>query len=138
VLSVAVYLPLVAWLSYWFSLQIRSQARAIVMSVLTLLTTTFVPVVFGGERSISPASVVILNEMREVSLRHVVVNFAAYGALVFSLRWLCLRNADKYLSRCGGDVPVSLASIADGIRRLWPSQSAERVTTEHLTEGTGP
>jgi hypothetical protein len=129
-LTVATYLPLVAWLSIAAGLLIKTQARAIigatgglvVWCVAPLLFVTMPLAIYLGSFGplenreliactslLSPAGIVPFNEFD--SLRElgnpwlaVLVNFACYGALLASVRFACLRNADRWLGRMEGDV----------------------------------
>ena len=129
-LSVAIYLPLVAWLSIAAGLKIRTQARAIIGATGGLVAWCIVPVLFvtmplaialrssgqqrygyikliAGSSLLSPASIIPFNEfdsLQQLGEPWVVVllNFACYAALLAAVRFACLRNADRWLGRVDG------------------------------------
>lgn len=125
-LSLLVCLPLVAWLSLWISLKVKSQGRAIVVSIFTLCTWCGVPVFLTiyavdvlqmGKDAffiffLAPSGMIFLNEIhdfphfgssignREVAIWILVLaNYAFYGFIVWRIRAHCLRHADRYLGR---------------------------------------
>jgi ABC-type transport system involved in multi-copper enzyme maturation permease subunit len=127
-LSVATYLPLVAWLSIAAGLKFRTQARAIIGSTGGLVVWCVAPVLVvtmplaiflrsaGWQHRhliactslLSPAAIVPFNEFDD--LREfgepwvaVLVNFAFYGLLLLVIRFICLRHADRWLGRTAGD-----------------------------------
>lgn len=119
-LSVGIYLPLVAWLSLFIGLRVRSQARAIIGSLGAIVgwcilpfVFIFIPFVILTNRSsdatflllLSPATIIPLNEFREIEFIcdfpwvAVVFNFLIYGGALLVLRAVCLCYADQYLGR---------------------------------------
>jgi hypothetical protein len=124
-LSLAVYLPLCAWLAFLIGLSAKTHARAIIGSMGAALGWCVVPLVFvilpltilfpGNGRQdplfvqfaelLSPVTIVIANEQlfrnefRDARWAAVVVNFLAYGAALAVIRRLCLKNADRLLGR---------------------------------------
>ncbi|MGE5193552.1 MAG: hypothetical protein ACM3U2_13745 [Deltaproteobacteria bacterium] len=124
-LSVGIYLPLFAWLSFLIGLRARTQARAIVGAMAVLVAWCAIPPIFirlplsiltGGNAwnapfilqlpmLASPMAIVVANEE---SFRFefsgapwvaVVLNFLGYGAILAVVRWACLRNVDRLLGR---------------------------------------
>jgi hypothetical protein len=122
-LSVFVYLPMIAWLSLLIGLVIRTQARAIIAALGTIVGWCLLPFVFimlpleimaGPIHSnsgltfftlLSPLSIVPFNEFAglqgfaELPWLAVIVNFTGYGAVLALLRQACLANADRFLGR---------------------------------------
>ncbi|MBI3862044.1 MAG: hypothetical protein HY290_09125, partial [Planctomycetia bacterium] len=121
-LTLAVYLPLIAWMSFYIGLRVKTQARAIVGALAAVLAWCIGPLifimlpieilfrpqansVFGFLFLTSPASIIAFNEgngWREV-LEHpwlaMILNFGWYGGCALVFRELCLRNADRLLGR---------------------------------------
>lgn len=127
-LTVAVYLPLVAWFSLWLGLKVRSQRRAILGSLGVLFLWTVVPLAalygiggFMGMRvqtalgylfALSPSVVItsIETPRPSSSLSHSTADLVVYGlsfslhaALLLYFRYLCLSQSDRLLGR----VPVN-------------------------------
>lgn len=127
-LSVLVYLPLVSWLSVWFGLWMRHQARAIFGALAALAIWCGVPVFVWGLLQnlipaeaiwpilfMSPAAIVPVNEwflfgelthagrLHEFKLLTVLplilANFTIYGLIVVMLRSSALRRVDHCLGR---------------------------------------
>jgi len=119
-LSVAIYLPLIAWLSLWIGMKVKSQTKAIIIAVGSVVAwCAIAPVVavmldelfrLGNDvywiALFSPASVVPLNEFATLhELRPlnpwtaVLANFAVYAVLLWLFRHLCLVRANRYLGR---------------------------------------
>ena len=131
-LSVGIYFPLVAWLSFLIGLKVRTQIRAIIGSMAAIAAWCIAPLVFiamplaimmdamglasGGKywkyviqfvSLLSPATMVFMNEvvgMSEFSgpWLSVFLNFAGYGAALVAIRAICLKNADRWLGRAEG------------------------------------
>jgi ABC-type transport system involved in multi-copper enzyme maturation permease subunit len=128
VLAVAIYLPLVAWLSLAIGLKVRTQPRAIVGSMAAIVAWCVAPFIFiviplaisfqgrGPSHDpvlsctmlLSPASIIFWNEFntdfvwREFGENlwvPVVLNFGVYLAALVFFRRVCLRNADRWLGR---------------------------------------
>ncbi len=137
VLSIVVYLPLVAWISFWIGLKVRSQARATLLALLVIFGWTFLPLILEfplyspmGLRQdrligpliatfISPASIVFQNEARQAPFVIVVVNFAIYGLLLWFIFRSCTNRADEYLGRCGGRTdPLKPREQQFGVREV--------------------
>jgi len=134
VLSVVVYLPLVAWLAIAAGLKIRTQARAIIAATGGLVVWCIAPVLFvtlplgilrpslGQGMSyadydvlikcsslLSPAAIlpfIEFDNLSELRVPWVVVlaNFTCYVLVLVLVRTVCLRNADRWLGRTAGDV----------------------------------
>ena len=117
-LSLAVYLPLVLWLSLWIGLKMHTRFRAILTALGVIVIWCILPVVIGvicrfdsGKPSsflmaLSPLAVPAMNEfgsMRELfpemETLGPALNFLFYGSLALLFRALCLRRADRYLRR---------------------------------------
>lgn len=123
-LSVAVYLPLVGWLSFWIGLRVRNHTRAIFASVAAVAGWCIVPLVVlvlifeyvnidpGSPLSVllilSPATVIPLNEFDSLNKiidserLSVVFNFLLYGWWLFAFRLLCTHNSGRDLGRLEG------------------------------------
>lgn len=117
--SVAIYLPLVAWLALWIGLICRTRLRALITTLIAIITWAVGPFfaldffdVGQGRHDLtrwlllcSPLTYPALNEtgeMRDLSenaILPLLVNFTIYGAILWLLRWHCLRRADAYLRR---------------------------------------
>jgi ABC-type transport system involved in multi-copper enzyme maturation permease subunit len=124
VLSLAVYLPLVCWVSFFIGLKVRSQTRAIVGALATIVCWCVLPFVFliplfewgiyqhRSELNFlllsSPATIIPLNEFGELygagssPWTTVVLNYIMYGLLLAVIRARCLAAADRRLGRAGG------------------------------------
>lgn len=121
-LSVAIYLPMLAWLSLFIGLNVRTQARAIIGSMGAIVAWCVLPIVFvtipleivlghspraliDGSALLSPATIIPYNEFDSLgdfgnpSWLAVILNFAAYATVLAVLRALCLANADRWLGR---------------------------------------
>ena len=115
-LSLAVYLPLVLWLSLWIGLKMRTRFRAILTALGVIFIWCVLPVVIGvifrfDSRkplsflmALSPLAVPAMNEfggMQELFPKMETLgpalNFLFYGVLALLFRALCLRRADRYL-----------------------------------------
>ena len=144
-LSVSIYLPMVAWLSFLIGLKVRTQARAIGGAMAAIVAWCVVPLVFvvmplgnllqgWGMRQdvtrwaslLSPAMIIPYNEFEwlreftDFAWPAVILNFAVYATILIVIRWLCMRNADRWLGRSES----TWKSTRTGIRRL----------VAHLTE----
>ncbi len=130
VLTVAIYLPLTAWLSLAIGLRVRTQARAMIGSLAANVGWWVAPFIFcvmplsimmrGSSDDgllacvtlLSPATVVFWNEIEFNFLKHTFgefvwlpffLNFAGYGIAIAFFRALCLNNADRWLGRVAGE-----------------------------------
>lgn len=123
VLSVGIYLPMIAWLSLWIGLWTRSQARAIIGALAAIVAWCTLPflfvllpveIIFGGISNesplnflalLSPATIVGLTEINELyDVGHapwlaVILNFVFYVPCLVLFRLLCLNFADRCLDR---------------------------------------
>lgn len=132
-LAAGIYLPLVAWLSLLIGLKVRTQARAMIGSMGAIVGWCVAPFIFcvmplailfpfarpehdlsTWSVLLSPASIIFINEFdglndfsKDAPWLPVVLNFAAYGFLLFLTRRLCLVNADRWLGRTA-DVTASI------------------------------
>ena len=117
-LSLAVYLPLVLWLSLWIGLKMRTRFRAILTALGVIVAWCVLPVVIGAIcrfdsgksesafMALSPLAVPAMNELGEMQelfpkmeMLGPALNFLFYGVLALLFRALCLRRADRYLRR---------------------------------------
>lgn len=114
-LSALIYLPLVVWLSFWFSLRAKSQGRAILISLGVIVAWTILPAMVPSPyfSHVSPAlqfslllvgpSVVFIPELsRSATPAMIAFNFLVYGGLLAFIRHRLLKRADIYLGRLGG------------------------------------
>ncbi|HUG90741.1 MAG TPA: ABC transporter permease subunit [Planctomycetaceae bacterium] len=129
VLTVMVYLPLGAWLSTWLGIVIRSQTRAIILSVALIFGWVAVPFVAGAPAPERPRGPVLRDPVTHEELRTpprrdqiawgvahpayfvrlliarnftagmVAGNVALHLLLFALLRTACLRRADRLLGR---------------------------------------
>jgi len=131
VLSVGIYLPMVAWLSLLIGLLVRTQARAIMSSLAAIVAWCILPIIFltmpldillrgvvPGHGVIakyaalfSPATIIpfnefnALNEFGGIRWLPVILNFLGYGMCLFLFRYLCLSMADRLLGRLETNEP---------------------------------
>jgi len=122
-LSIAVYLPLTAWLALFMGLRVRTQVRAIISSMGSSVAWCVLPFIFivlplsialagtGGTSGTimcaqltSPASIVFMNEFDDNDflknpLLAMIFNFGFYAGATLVLRHLCLKHADRWLGR---------------------------------------
>jgi ABC-type Na+ efflux pump permease subunit len=116
VLTLAVYLPLVSWLSLSIGLAMRTRFRAIMTALITIVTWCGLPIFLGVVTHASPDKATMLffyasplllpgvNEMgdfRELNASApwlpLLLNFTCYGAILYVIRKNCLRQADRFL-----------------------------------------
>jgi len=126
-LSMGILLPLVAWLSLFIGLRLRTQARAIIGAMGAIVAWSVAPLIFivvplaivfdGNGRDpfdkillelsslLSPAAIVFLNEVNLLkdwdmpTWVPIFLNFSFYGLCLFGFRRLCLKNVDRWLGR---------------------------------------
>ena len=121
-LSLAVYLPLTAWLSLLIGLKAKTRVRAIVTALAVLTGWCLLPLVFifmplimlraDGPSSplnfsifLSPAMIVAVNDYgdwREFGgdpWPAILLNFLLYGIVLYLVRRTCLVHADRLLGR---------------------------------------
>lgn len=120
VLSVAVYLPLAAWLAFWIGLKSRSPGRAVILATAAIVAWCSIPLLLAelltrnapdelvrAIRMASPITILRFDEMFDARASldwrwpAVLLNFAAYGISLAALRWWCLSRADRLLGREG-------------------------------------
>ncbi|HLJ09979.1 MAG TPA: hypothetical protein VKU82_02260 [Planctomycetaceae bacterium] len=128
ILSVGIYLPMVAWLSLWIGLKVRTQARAIISSLAAIVGWCTVPlmvfvmplgILFPASQVsidfakylvlLSLASIIAVNEFDALpefpgsGWLALLVNFMVYGTALMIFRRLCLTKADRLLGRLEAD-----------------------------------
>ena len=129
ILSLLIYLPMTAYLGMLMGLLIRSQVRAIMVSLVVMLTWLFGPLLLYAiiaaflDQEVdalllaTPGTIVLINEMslwssflrsisedlvnvgREAWWALMLFNFAFYGMIALALRFVCHLKADKLLGR---------------------------------------
>jgi ABC-type transport system involved in multi-copper enzyme maturation permease subunit len=135
VLSVAIYLPLFAWIAVWIGLKSRTQMRAMLTAIGVIVGWCVVPLfgyfevfgVFWGQKGpvmflglLSPATSVLAHDANDVHQfpggpwGFVLVNFLFYGACLAGIRWHCLTVAE---------------------RMLGPGRNASRALPQHVPAG---
>ena len=116
VLTLAVHLPLVLWLSLWIGLKMKTRFRSIVTALAVIVAWCVLPIIFAfifrldpvREGSLvviaSPLIVPAFNEMAGLHelfprepLLGVLFNFSIYSGILAAIRHRCLTNAGKYL-----------------------------------------
>ena len=116
VLTLAVYLPLVLWLSMWIGLKMRTRIRAIVTALAVIVGWCAIPflayAVMENNSSAtakwlllgSPLTMPAMNQTAELqwvfphaALIGVLVSFLTYGLIAAFIRHRCLSRADRYL-----------------------------------------
>ncbi len=133
-LSLAIYLPLIAWMSFYIGLRVKTQSRAIVVALGTVVVWCVAPLIFillpigilfspphdSGWAYFAlstPAAIVAFNEgndwqgLLNLPWLAMFLNFAWYGAWLLVFRELCFRQADRLLGR------VEVHEIDDLARR---------------------
>jgi hypothetical protein len=118
---------------------VRTQARAIGGAMAAIVAWCVVPLVFivmpldilyqgsTGRQEVprfasllSPATIIPynefewLNDFSTFAWLPVILNFALYGIVVVVLRWLCMKNADRWLGRSES----RWKTTRSGVRRL--------------------
>ncbi|MDB6174767.1 MAG: gliding motility-associated transporter permease protein [Chthoniobacteraceae bacterium] len=111
-LTLAVYLPLVSWLSLWIGLKMRTRFRAIITALMViliwcvapLLVPFFVSDAWGWVSYLSPLYLPVINEFRGIqwlagsfAWLTIGLNFSVFGAILYFIRRRCLSCADRYL-----------------------------------------
>jgi hypothetical protein len=116
VLTLAVYLPLVLWLSLWIGLKMRTRFRAIVTALAVIVGWCVLPIIcavifnidtrgIGGTivAFTSPLVVPAVNELGagsffpEPRLPGILLHFLMYAAILGAFRRKCLTEAERYL-----------------------------------------
>ena len=115
-LSLAIYLPLVKWLSLWIGLKMRTRFRAILTALGVIVGWCALPLIFASTLNVnprglgrvlyivSPLSVPAWNEMSDLRelfgdspLGGLVATYSAYALILLLIRHRCLSRADAYL-----------------------------------------
>jgi ABC-type transport system involved in multi-copper enzyme maturation permease subunit len=123
ILSIVIYLPMIAWMSFLVGMLLRTQGKAIIASLGIIIFWCVAPVCFlvfidevlfrGFMRNdafqflmlFSPLTIIPINEFNEyqsigdMPWTAVIVNFVAYGICLFSFRFACLHLANRLLGR---------------------------------------
>ena len=108
VLSVGVYLPLLAWISFWIGLKLRSQMRAIFTSLLFAFSwLVLLPMLDGFTGWIQlrqhpylcPTTLIQMNQYEQISFTTLLINFCVVGAMLYGIRTYCLQRADRLIGR---------------------------------------
>jgi ABC-type transport system involved in multi-copper enzyme maturation permease subunit len=126
--TLAIYFPLVSWLSLWIGLKMRTRFKAIIAAIATIVGWNALPFLaailsiswlreFGINVNrlmsfmfASPIMIVALNEMAELheyanmynqsgAWAFILVNSLFYGAILLFLRHHALKHADTWLRR---------------------------------------
>lgn len=135
VACVLIFLPLVSWLAFWIGLKVRSQGKAIIVSVTVLVSWCLLPIIaympyeaLSGDDSkllelVEFASPMMNIHMHQHSgfkdpLQVLIRTLYVYGGLLVALRCWCLWRAPRVLGR------------ADTSRRVRRSQRHEPTPTE--------
>jgi ABC-type transport system involved in multi-copper enzyme maturation permease subunit len=114
-LCIAVYVPMLLYLSVWFGLKARSGGRAALAALATVAAWVFIPLPAGHFASeafgdavgnilllLSPFTLMSWLESDAVPKPvwlAVAVNFSLYGFVLYRLRSICLDGADRRLGR---------------------------------------
>jgi len=122
-LSVLIYLPMIAWLSLWIGMIVRSPTRSILACLgVIVVWAGLAPLVFAmlnayfgiNDRTwlplllLSPASIIPfiefdgLDEFPWAPWLIVALNFCWYAGITLVLRGICLYGADWFLGRPAG------------------------------------
>lgn len=121
---VAIYLPMIIWLSLWIGLKVRTRFRAIITALVALVLWCALPIVAmvailvmdyqresGISRSIgllSPLTIGIINEEGDLNnfpwkldspWPVIIFNAVLYGTITLLIRRHALANADRWLRR---------------------------------------
>lgn len=126
VLSVAICLPLFAWVSMFFGMWMKTSTRAIFAALAFIVAWMIVPLIVlimvfemmhvgpSDELAVllisSPATVPFAMEIGEIDdifddaiWFGIAMNFVVYGGLLFAARFVCLKNAARLLGRSEDD-----------------------------------
>jgi hypothetical protein len=122
VLSVLVFIDAASWLARWVGLKVQARTRGVLLAFLAVFSWVLLPPILANLISevfytdvrllsaLSPATTVWLTEYggyRRIAqdafgtgpLVPIVIGLAVGGIIAATFRWLCLRNADRYLGR---------------------------------------
>jgi len=113
-LSLAVYLPLVAWIVLLIGLKSKTQLQAIVLS----LGLCFGSIIIAAQLDTRmwewrlltpflPALVLFRNSAGLVDYGELLLNFGYYIIVLFAVERYCLRHADRLLGRVGAPEDVA-------------------------------
>ncbi|MBM82183.1 MAG: hypothetical protein CMJ78_16575 [Planctomycetaceae bacterium] len=108
VFSVVIYLPLAAWISFWVGLKLKSQMRAILVSLLIVFGWSLLPLSLNEFLGIwpmrevalfCPSAFILVNQDRAMSGGLMLSNIAIYAGALVLIRSYCLINADRMIGR---------------------------------------
>jgi hypothetical protein len=130
-LELAIYPFLIAWITFYVGVKVRSPLWAIVAALLTVSGVVVVPYLLVWILTVcnlhpdlelwryvslaSPATIIVANEYSEATLKMMAVNFLIFGTLLIVVRRVCLQRADELLGR---------AESRTARRRLQPAAPA--------------
>lgn len=129
VLELAIYPFLVAWITFYVGVKVRSPLWAVVAALLTVSGVVVVPYLIVWILTVcdlnvsptlwqymslaSPGTIIVANEYSEATLNMTAVNFLVFGSLLIFVRRLCLRRADQLLGRAERQTtPTRLQPVA--------------------------
>jgi ABC-type transport system involved in multi-copper enzyme maturation permease subunit len=168
VLTVGIYLPLIAWMSLAIGLKVRTQARAMIGSMAAIIGWSVVPYLFcfmplaiamSGPANndgvlylvslFSPATIVFWNEIQDDVLRRAFgeaiwlpyfLNFLGYGIALVLFRTLALRNADRWLGRGerGREEALENSGPWESLRRWLGKMEADPASAATQPGALGP
>ena len=114
-----IFFELCGWISMLIGLAVKSQMKALVLSVVVVFGASLVPVILtrgsllqlsgqGTEANfgaivyslMSPVTLIQFLERGAASFAMIFAHAIFYGAILFAVRWFCLHNADQWLGRC--------------------------------------
>jgi hypothetical protein len=117
-LTIAIYMPLCAWLSMWIGLKTRNQISGLMINLVIVLVWIFGPLLISpghpgitdSASFLTPASVVMVLESHvrngdliawlSHQVKWTIQSLAIYAAILWAIRWRCLSVADARLGRC--------------------------------------
>jgi ABC-type transport system involved in multi-copper enzyme maturation permease subunit len=118
VLTLAIYLPMLAWVALWIGLKVKARSRAILVALGVLVVWCAAPpLLIGGIMAFtrgddglmylllfSPATLPVLleaGEMREFGpvWAPIILNLVLHGGVLYFFMRRCVNNADHYLGR---------------------------------------
>lgn len=112
-LSVAIYLPLVAWVSFLIALKSRTQTQAVLLSLGLWFGSIIVSSLLDPARHawwlvapVLPPFILMRNSLGLVGYSELLVTFGYYAAVLLLVRSYCLRYADRLLGRSGEPPPL--------------------------------
>ncbi len=138
-LAVAVYLPMIAWVSFAIGLRVKSQARAIFGSLAVIVGWCAMPLILGitimeafrlHRASVfhyfmltSPASIIpfaefsALDEINNTPWLAVFFNYSLYIPILLFVRWQTLTFAARHLGRAESAAPPPIRPVQ--VRTDW-------------------